>query len=316
MEEIWKDIICQDIRIGWYEVSNLGRIRYKNTKRIMSPFDTKGYMRIGLMTDERGQQKFPVHRLVATAFIDGRTEDRRFVNHIDGDKHNNTVSNLEWVTASENTTHAIRTGLLQVVKGEDNGATSLTNEQVHEICKVLKENLGCIKSSIEVLKSKGINVTAGLLMHIKSKSTWSFISDEYFDDKFFDQYGITPAIVCLISQTLAWNDGDTVYCHKHLQSMNINISIDCIQLIRDKYIWKRISDKYFITEEFDETFKLYHVIYIVKNIVSGYMYITPRITEVVHYIDHVSEYRQPFIYTKLFNMEKHFGKFEIQYIKI
>jgi len=57
-------------------------------------------------------KKYPVHRLVATTFLPkSDNPDRKYVNHIDGDKTNNNVENLEWVTAFENTAHAIKLGL-------------------------------------------------------------------------------------------------------------------------------------------------------------------------------------------------------------
>jgi hypothetical protein len=189
MEEKWKPLICQDIRVGWYEVSNFGEVRYKNTGRHLSPFDSKGYLRIGLMTNDRGQQKFPVHRLVATAFVDGMTDERRFVNHIDGNKHNNRSDNLEWVTASENTRHAIMTGLLKVVNGERNGQANVTEATVRDACELLVEFHGNVPMTYKVMLELGYDdITKGILYHLKTKSTWIHITDEYFKPEDFDPF--------------------------------------------------------------------------------------------------------------------------------
>lgn len=64
----------------------------------------KGYRRVALSTDNK-RHGYPVHRLVAEAFIPN-PNDKPFVNHIDGNKRNNVVSNLQWCTASENQKHA------------------------------------------------------------------------------------------------------------------------------------------------------------------------------------------------------------------
>lgn len=64
----------------------------------------KGYRRVALSTNNK-RQGYPVHRLVAEAFIPN-PEDKPFVNHLDGNKRNNAVSNLRWCTASENQKHA------------------------------------------------------------------------------------------------------------------------------------------------------------------------------------------------------------------
>ena len=115
MEEIWKDIEGYE---GYYQISSLGRVkslarpRYiKNypqifPERILKLHNTKhGYKQIRLSV-HRDVKIFKVHRLVANAFIPN-PENKPCVNHIDGKKDNNIIANLEWVTQSENSIHAI-----------------------------------------------------------------------------------------------------------------------------------------------------------------------------------------------------------------
>ena len=191
-QEIWRPIVCQDIHEGWYEVSNKGRVRSASTKRLLSPFFSKGYMRIGLMTYERHQQKFPVHRLVAMAFVEGYSEERHFVNHINGNKLCNEAYNLEWVTASENTIHAIRTGLLKVVTGERNGHASVSEIEARRICEVLVETNGDVPLTFNIVKNEGVSVvSSGMIYHIRNKGTWINVSDEYFQKEDFGEFNET-----------------------------------------------------------------------------------------------------------------------------
>lgn len=112
MNEKWKDVIGYE---GLYQVSNMGRIRNSKGKIRKTFISEFGYERITL-TKNRKQEKFQVHRLVAQAFI--RLEnDNEQVNHIDGDKLNNKVNNLEWCSASENVQHAFKIGLHKAYTG-------------------------------------------------------------------------------------------------------------------------------------------------------------------------------------------------------
>lgn len=77
---------------------------------LKSHLDKKGYQRVYL-NDKNGKTHFvPIHRLVALAFIEN-PENKPQVNHIDGNKQNNHISNLEWCTNSENQLHAYKLGL-------------------------------------------------------------------------------------------------------------------------------------------------------------------------------------------------------------
>ena len=129
MEEIWKDIKDYE---GMYQVSNLGNIRsldryinqkgisgktYKRFikgKQIMSSKDLNGYLHVILHKNSK-YKIFRIHQLVAQMFI-SNPENKKQINHIDGNKQNNSVTNLEWVTIRENHIHAYKTGLHKAPK--------------------------------------------------------------------------------------------------------------------------------------------------------------------------------------------------------
>ena len=104
MKEIWKDIKGYE---GIYQVSNFGRIKSSYTKRILKGGKNKaGYLLVGLYKQGVLSRK-SIHRLVAEAFIPN-PDNKPEVNHIDENKTNNMVSNLEWMTAKENINHGTR----------------------------------------------------------------------------------------------------------------------------------------------------------------------------------------------------------------
>lgn len=113
--EIWADIKGYE---GWYQVSTWGRVRsvdrqiddVSNRKRIAKgqilaqEENPKGYLRVHLSKTNCKLKHFRVHRIVAETFIDN-PYNLPEVNHIDGNKQNNSVSNLEWCTGKENRNH-------------------------------------------------------------------------------------------------------------------------------------------------------------------------------------------------------------------
>ena len=172
----WKEIKGYE---GSYEVSNLGEVRsmdrnikysngtivpYKGKLKKQS-IDKYGYAYVGLYLNQNHKQGM-IHRLVANAFIDN-IDNKPQINHIDGNKLNNHVDNLEWVTAQENLTHAVDIGLLDNVSGEGHYKAKLTNKDVVKIRQRVSngENYQSIADDYGVVKS-----TIGFLINGK---TWS-----------------------------------------------------------------------------------------------------------------------------------------------
>lgn len=117
MKEVWKPIVGYE---GFYEVSNLGRVKSLRSKtgkeKILKPvFNYAGYNCVNLYDSNRKMKTLRIHRLVATAFLPNPNNYPQ-VNHRDGNKNNNSVQNIEWCTALQNVRHSYETGLNKGVK--------------------------------------------------------------------------------------------------------------------------------------------------------------------------------------------------------
>lgn len=170
--EIWKQVNIANgkYRYGYAEVSNLGRVRRLNGKLFTLIEDQDGYYRVAFSKSENGKcftiYKF-VHRLVAIAFIENLYEKPQ-VNHIDSNKKNNLVENLEWVTPIENTHHAIKHGRNNP-KGEANPMAKLKQFQVDEI----REKWNTKKYKVNHL-AKEYNVSWSLIKLIVTNKIWKY----------------------------------------------------------------------------------------------------------------------------------------------
>ena len=105
MKEEWKDIENYE---GVYQVSSFGRVKRLNTNRILKSGKSKGGYPYVVLSKNGITSNKTIHRLVAEGFIPN-PENKSDVNHIDEDKTNNIVSNLEWMTRKENINHGTRT---------------------------------------------------------------------------------------------------------------------------------------------------------------------------------------------------------------
>lgn len=170
--EKWKDI---DGYNGMYQVSNKGKVRsWKNNKwgklkspKILSAFKVNGYFRVALSKNNNATQ-YSIHRLVCEAFIPN-PENKREVNHIDAVKTNNEISNLEWVTSSENKNHAIMMGLHG---GEINGMSKLCENDVIEIREKYTPRV-----YTRVMLSKEYGVSVSCIDRVIQKESWKHVNE-------------------------------------------------------------------------------------------------------------------------------------------
>lgn len=147
-----------------YFVSEQGIVYNEKTKNYLAGSkDKDGYLRIQVK-----KKNLSIHRMVLETFLPKEGMEELEVNHIDGNKLNNSLDNLEWVTHQENMAHAVKTHLSDKCSnaGEKNGRAKLTEEKVKEIRKD-KRSLAQIASDYGVTKST--------ISAIKNYKLWSNI---------------------------------------------------------------------------------------------------------------------------------------------
>lgn len=159
---------------GLYAITDRGEVwsypkkDYRNPhngKFLKQSKDSEGYMQVSLH-DNGKKMRGVIHRLVARAFIP-KKEGTDQINHIDGDKTNNNVSNLEWCTGAENVAHAYRLGLSS--SGQRHYKSKLSREQVIEIREIKKTGI-----TNKVLANK-FKVSHQAIGHIIRGENWKHV---------------------------------------------------------------------------------------------------------------------------------------------
>jgi hypothetical protein len=168
-QEIWKDVLGFE---GIYKVSNKARVmsllkwRGSDSRILVQNISKTGYYVVTLFKPGFNRV-YKVHRLIAEAFLPN-PENKRTVNHIDGNKLNNTVGNLEWATDLENIRHAFENKLIVTCVGEKQSATKLKEREVLEIytSSLPRRSL-----------SKIYNISYTAICSIKNGVTWSHLTN-------------------------------------------------------------------------------------------------------------------------------------------
>lgn len=164
--------ISQIANASMYTIYEDGRIFSKYVNRFITPIlDRKvGYYRIALKLDSGGKSHFLVHRLLAIHFIPN-PENKEEVNHIDGNKLNNSINNLEWVTRNENMAHAHKLKLRDN-SGEGNPINILSEQDVLDIYNSLIDGARVSDLALKY------NVSQPTIADIKAKRNWQYLLED------------------------------------------------------------------------------------------------------------------------------------------
>jgi hypothetical protein len=124
--ETWKMLE----RIPFYEISNCGKIRSLRNKKILKPsVNQYGYQLVSLWDGKKRHTSY-VHRLVGETFAPEDADLKLEINHLDKNRWNNSIENLEWVSPSENRRHQMDTERYMLFKKLADMTKEMTNEQL------------------------------------------------------------------------------------------------------------------------------------------------------------------------------------------
>jgi hypothetical protein len=226
MEEIFK------LHKSGYFISNKGRIKGIKVEYLSLAKSNAGYLVTGLPS-EKGYSWYLVHRAVYETFV-GEIPKDMVINHIDGNKLNNYITNLELVTYSQNMIYAFEIGLIFGKAGETNSQAKLTNEEFLQVCQLLME--GATNEEIGNL----FNLNDRYVSLIRHKRRWkNMFPDWYSSSKSLGATGIPlPSMIKIYTDCL----------NKSLRNMDIaekyKLDRSTISRIRNNLTWKDFIQYY------------------------------------------------------------------------
>ena len=220
-----------------YSISEEGIVysKYRKGGIVKAFVDTSNYMRIGLVVEGK-KKKFLLHRLLAETYIEN-PENLPYVNHIDGNKLNNALDNLEWCTSSYNQKHAYSNGL-KSVDGELNPRDILSEEEVLTIYKRLLRK----ESTIGIARE--YNVSKSCISSIKSKKNWYYLLKDFPNCEHNNKSSrLTEEMVIYICKQFECGYKPTAL-HKHLIELGEIVTIHQLEDIKRKKCFKHITKDY------------------------------------------------------------------------
>lgn len=165
-KEIWKDVEGYE---GRYQVSSFGRVR-REGHIVKGCLAANGYLVLNLSMHGKGKTS-TIHRIVAKAFIPN-PENKAQVNHINGDKTDNRVENLEWVTKSENALHSLYVLHNHHGPVHTRGVRCVESGEIFESAKVAQDRTGILANDIN-----GV-ARGGTARHTAGGHHWEFLDSK------------------------------------------------------------------------------------------------------------------------------------------
>lgn len=205
-----------------YGITKDGKVYSNYSREFMKTHnDKRGYPRVHLSDDSGKYHTLPIHRLVATKFIDN-PEHKIQVDHINGDKTDNRVDNLRWVSNLENAHAAIRTGLMK-------HAVFTEEEDVHNVCQRLEDG----DSIASIARDTGFSYTA--IQAVKLGRNWKHVSSQYQIPTYGKDLS-RPDTDTIAKMCSMIKDGKT---NREIMEELPNISADTIRRTRNGKIHKK-----------------------------------------------------------------------------
>lgn len=177
MRKIRINTFLEDVKDYYFITEDGDVISYarKNAIKLKPGIKKNGYAQVTLVKNDGGLKYISVHRLVAICFLNNEwTNDKLTVNHKDGDKLNNSLGNLEWLTSKENIEHSWENKLSKSISGERSNLSKITEDTAKEIVRLLRTNNFTDR---EIYEKTGASIR-GTISRIRRRETWKHLTND------------------------------------------------------------------------------------------------------------------------------------------